>query len=103
MKLGVSLQSPLAHGIQEGIHPLINVPERIFAQDGLVCAIVQFQVHPVHRVVAAQLLCSSHKISPQFRARCLWWSVHGIFDIGFGDQPACCTTGLQQEKDAALP
>src|ERR1017187_2262665 len=53
------------HAGDQLLHPLIDRPERVLAQDGPLRLIVELEVHPVYREVAPPLLRAPDELAPQ--------------------------------------
>lgn len=57
-----------AQGGNQRVHTVVVVLERVLAQDGLVGAVIEFQVHPVNGVVAAGVPCRCDELAAQMGA-----------------------------------
>src|SRR2546423_5216350 len=65
-----------SHACDQLLHPLIDGPERVLAENGALRLVVQLQVHPVDREVAPALLRPLDELAAQPSPGRLWW--HGL-------------------------
>src|SRR3954454_16411010 len=62
---GFSMRGSQSHAGDELVHAVVDGAERVLAQDGALRLVVQLQVHPVHREVAALLLRLGDELAAQ--------------------------------------
>src|SRR5918911_1226668 len=55
----------VSHALDEALHTLVVGAERVLAQDGPLGLVVELQVHPVDREIAAALLGALDEIAAQ--------------------------------------
>src|ERR1700722_5474222 len=64
------------HAGDQPLDPLVDRPERIFAQHGALSLVIELEVHPVDGEIAAGRLGGADELTPQPCPRGLWRLVH---------------------------
>src|SRR3954468_6779476 len=89
----------------QALHPFVLRLERVLAEDGALCLIVQLQVHPVDGVVALALLGLADELTAQSRPRGLRWlelTGSGAVDLLVGDDAVDHAARLHPVEEAPL-
>ena len=85
------------------IHPFVVRFERVLAQHGALCVIVEFQVNPVDGVIAAAFLGAFDELAPQSGTGGLGCGVDGIGDVLVGHDPFDQVAPLQLVEHRTVP
>ena len=87
----------------ELLHAVVDRTERILAQHGALGLVVQLQVDPIHRVVAALLLRVLDEVPAELGPGALGWLAHGPGDVLLADHPLGFRGPLHQVVQPTAP
>lgn len=89
------------HAGDEAFHPLVDRPEWVLAQHRALRLVIELEVYPVDREVAAGLLSGGDEVTTQLGASGLRRLVDGGLDLLVGGDAGGQAFALQQIEDAA--
>lgn len=82
------------HARDQPLNPLIDRPERVFAQHGALRLVVEFEMYPVDGEITSRLLRGADELTAQPGPGGLWGLIDGLRDFFVGGdargQPLRC-------------